>query len=131
MPAIDNTLRLKSSALLATCAGLNRTAEPATSTDATKHITNVTVMVYFAVCWLATRQSPFNIGLNDEVVDGWSKHVRKQNCQHHAFWISRVNHTNSDYHKANQSTENPLARICHRGRYRIGRHKEQTEGIST
>src|SRR3989338_2681045 len=108
MPAIFRTFVLKSSVLLATCAGFNSTAEPATRTEATRHIINVTPMVYFAVCWLATRQSPFNVGLNDEVVDGWSKHVRKQNCQHHALWIGRVNYTDGNYHKANQRTKNPL-----------------------
>src|SRR5690606_29566533 len=78
-----------------------------------------------------TGSPPLDIGLNYKVVDQRRKQVSEQNRQHHAFRECRVHNADHHHHKADQSTKEPLTFVGHGRRYRIGGHKDHTEGKTT
>ena len=48
-----------------------------------------------------TFQSSLDVCLNNHVVDKRSEHVHQQYCEHHSFWISRVQTTDKDCERTN------------------------------
>jgi hypothetical protein len=49
--------------------------------------------------------------LNEEVVDEWGEHIHEQNRQHHAFWVSWVNHANQNDQHTDKEPVNQFATI--------------------
>ena len=65
------------------------------------------------------------------MVDEWCKHITEEDCQHHAFGITRVHHTDDDRHCSDKEAEDIFTCLCAGRSDGVGSHEDGTESKAT